>query len=243
MIRPSHEGVEVWPCVEPVDFSKANHGAGHPGAGDPGDGPVLLAPVRVHQPPPLCDDGRCGIDTHPIENAIRALCVGRRNGLFCDTVAGAHASARLDSLIESAPRPTGSSPTPPCATCSPSCPRRNRSKRSKPCCRLGSSPPSWPALPYRHPSSHLVNNAFHRALTSRQNAKVPMGGLVGSFGLEGPALARFWPCLWLGEWTHTGKGCSMGLGRYVLEPMEAPDRTRPAHAPSAIGGWPGPRRL
>ena len=79
--------------------------------------------------------------------------------------------------------------------------------------------------------------------SSRQNAKVPMGGLVGSFGLEGPALARFWPYLWLGQWTHVGKGCSMGLGRYVLEPMEAPDRTRPAHAPSAIGGWPGPRRL
>ena len=38
------------------------------------------------------DDGRYGIDTHPIENAIRPLCIGRRNWLFCDTVAGAHAS-------------------------------------------------------------------------------------------------------------------------------------------------------
>ncbi len=49
-----------------------------------------------------CDDGRYGIDTNPVENAIRPFCVGRRNWLFCDTVAGAHASARLYSLIECA---------------------------------------------------------------------------------------------------------------------------------------------
>ena len=50
----------------------------------------------------FCDDGRYGIDTNPVENAIRPFCVGRRNWLFCDTVAGAHASARLYSLIECA---------------------------------------------------------------------------------------------------------------------------------------------
>ena len=52
----------------------------------------------------FCDDGRYGIDTNPIENAIRPFCVGRRNWLFADTVAGANAnaSARLYSLIECA---------------------------------------------------------------------------------------------------------------------------------------------
>ena len=50
----------------------------------------------------FCDDGRYGIDTNPIENAIRPSCVGRRNWLFADTVAGANASARLYSLIECA---------------------------------------------------------------------------------------------------------------------------------------------
>ena len=50
----------------------------------------------------FCDDGRYGIDTNPVENAIRPFCVGRRNWLFADTVAGANASARLYSLIECA---------------------------------------------------------------------------------------------------------------------------------------------
>ena len=50
----------------------------------------------------FCDDRRYGIDTNPIENAIRPFCVGRRNWLFADTVAGANASARLYSLIECA---------------------------------------------------------------------------------------------------------------------------------------------
>ena len=40
------------------------------------------------------------IDLHP--NAIRPFVVGRKNWLFSDTVAGAHASARLYSLIECA---------------------------------------------------------------------------------------------------------------------------------------------
>ena len=50
----------------------------------------------------FCDDGRYGIDTNPVENAIRPFAVGRHNWLFADTVAGAHASARLYSLIECA---------------------------------------------------------------------------------------------------------------------------------------------
>jgi len=34
------------------------------------------------------------------ENAIRPFCVGRRNWLFADTVAGANASANLYSLLQ-----------------------------------------------------------------------------------------------------------------------------------------------
>ena len=49
-----------------------------------------------------CDDGRYGIDTNPVENSIRPFCLGRRNWLFADTVAGARASARLYSLVQCA---------------------------------------------------------------------------------------------------------------------------------------------
>ena len=55
--------------------------------------------------------------------------------------------------------------------------------------------------------------------SSRQKAPVPMGGIVGSFVASGRTVATLWPCLWLGQWTHIGKGCTMGLGRYVLEPV------------------------
>ena len=75
--------------------------------------------------------------------------------------------------------------------------------------------------------------------SSRQNEKLQMGGLVGSFELAGADLDRFWPLLWLGQWTHAGKGCSMGLGRYVLEPLGAEGVV------SGPGGepWPAPNRL
>lgn len=42
------------------------------------------------------------LDNNRAENAIRPFVVGRKNWLFCDTVAGANASARLYSLIETA---------------------------------------------------------------------------------------------------------------------------------------------
>jgi transposase len=47
-------------------------------------------------------DGRLRIDNNLTENAIRPFVVGRKNWLFCDTVAGARASANLYSLIETA---------------------------------------------------------------------------------------------------------------------------------------------
>ncbi len=49
-----------------------------------------------------CEDGRYGIDTNPVENAIRPFCLGRRAWLFSDTVAGAKSSANLYSLIQTA---------------------------------------------------------------------------------------------------------------------------------------------
>jgi transposase len=46
------------------------------------------------------DDGRYSLDNNGQENAIRPFCVGRRNWLFADTVAGANASANLYSLLQ-----------------------------------------------------------------------------------------------------------------------------------------------
>jgi hypothetical protein len=49
-----------------------------------------------------CDNGRYGMDTNRVENAIRPFCLGRRSWLFSDTVAGANSSANLYSLIQTA---------------------------------------------------------------------------------------------------------------------------------------------
>lgn len=46
------------------------------------------------------DDGHYPIDNNACENAIRPFCVGRRNWLFADTMAGANASANLYSLLQ-----------------------------------------------------------------------------------------------------------------------------------------------
>ena len=46
------------------------------------------------------EDGGYPIDNNACENAIRPFCVGRRNWLFADTVAGANASANLYSLLQ-----------------------------------------------------------------------------------------------------------------------------------------------
>lgn len=75
--------------------------------------------------------------------------------------------------------------------------------------------------------------------SSRQQTKLQMGGLVGRFELAGPGLLPFWPILWLGQWTHAGKGCSMGLGRYVLEPLEGKGAVSRPNGES----WPVPVRL
>ena len=79
--------------------------------------------------------------------------------------------------------------------------------------------------------------------SSRQQADVPMGGVVGCFRLDRPGLDPFWPMLWIGQWTHVGRGCSMGLGRYALEPAGTVG-TGAAPDPGSDGErWPAPLRL
>ncbi len=48
------------------------------------------------------DDGRIEVSNVLCKNAIRPFVVSRKAWLFCDTPAGAHASARLYSLVETA---------------------------------------------------------------------------------------------------------------------------------------------
>jgi transposase len=50
----------------------------------------------------VLDDGRIPLDTNLVENAIRPFVLGRKNWLFADTVRGAHASANLYSVVETA---------------------------------------------------------------------------------------------------------------------------------------------
>ena len=52
--------------------------------------------------------------------------------------------------------------------------------------------------------------------SSRQHTEMQMGGLLGELSLSGSGLQRLWPWLWLGQYTHLGKGTSFGLGRYRL---------------------------
>jgi len=49
-----------------------------------------------------CEDGRLPNDNNRLENAIRPFVIDRKAWLFSDTPAGAHASAALYSLIETA---------------------------------------------------------------------------------------------------------------------------------------------
>ena len=53
--------------------------------------------------------------------------------------------------------------------------------------------------------------------SSRQQTEMQMGGLLGSVSLDMNGLEDFWPYLWLGQWTHVGKGTSMGMGAYTID--------------------------
>jgi hypothetical protein len=59
--------------------------------------------------------------------------------------------------------------------------------------------------------------------SSRQDSAMKMGGLLGHFRLRGAGMERFWPYVWLGQWTHAGKGATMGLGRYRIRAASLPD--------------------
>lgn len=50
----------------------------------------------------VLDDGRLPLDTNFVESKIRPFTIGRKNWIFSDTAAGAHASAMLYSVIETA---------------------------------------------------------------------------------------------------------------------------------------------
>jgi hypothetical protein len=54
--------------------------------------------------------------------------------------------------------------------------------------------------------------------SSRQRQEMQMGGLMGSVTVscDSARWPEMWPYLWLGQWTHAGKGTSMGLGRYTI---------------------------
>ena len=113
----------------------------------------------------FCDDGRYGIDTNPVENALRPFVVGARTA--CSAIPWP-APTRAPGCIRSSrpPRRTDSTPTPTCVTCSPSCRRRNPSPKSKRCCRPGPSPPPWPETHCRWPSTPHDNSAVCGALTA-----------------------------------------------------------------------------
>lgn len=59
--------------------------------------------------------------------------------------------------------------------------------------------------------------------SSRQQTEMNMGGLIGTLQLDMTGLELFWPYLWLGQWTHNGKGTSMGMGAYSLNATSLPN--------------------
>ncbi|MDO8940711.1 MAG: CRISPR system precrRNA processing endoribonuclease RAMP protein Cas6 [Methylicorpusculum sp.] len=58
--------------------------------------------------------------------------------------------------------------------------------------------------------------------SSRQQTEMSMGGLIGTVELDMHNLEAFWPYLWLGQWTHVGKGTSMGMGAYSIKAASLP---------------------
>ena len=59
--------------------------------------------------------------------------------------------------------------------------------------------------------------------SSRQQTEMNMGGVMGSVFLDTYGLEDFWPYLWLGQWTHVGKGTSMGMGAYSIRSASLPE--------------------
>lgn len=57
--------------------------------------------------------------------------------------------------------------------------------------------------------------------SSRQQTVMQMGGIVGRFDIVLAGAEALWPFLWLGQWIGAGKGATMGLGEYRIEPARA----------------------
>jgi len=53
--------------------------------------------------------------------------------------------------------------------------------------------------------------------SSRQDATMQIGGVLGVLDIAADDLEPYWPYLWLGQWTHAGRFTTMGLGRYRIE--------------------------
>ena len=74
--------------------------------------------------------------------------------------------------------------------------------------------------------------------SSRQDAQMQFGGLLGEVTLEGPTLPDLWPAFWLGQWTHLGKGTAMGLGGYrVVEAQTSGVAGRLDHKLVTAADW------
>lgn len=66
---------------------------------------LLLDTISINQEENLrfyLEDGRIEVSNNRVKNSIHPFCIGRRNGLFSNTVKGAKASASIYSLIETA---------------------------------------------------------------------------------------------------------------------------------------------
>jgi CRISPR-associated endoribonuclease Cas6 len=68
--------------------------------------------------------------------------------------------------------------------------------------------------------------------SSRQQTEMNMGGLIGNLQLDMQDLEEFWPYLWLGQWTHVGKGTSMGMGAFTIQPTSLPALTESQGQPT-----------
>ncbi len=56
--------------------------------------------------------------------------------------------------------------------------------------------------------------------SNRQQQKMALGGLMGTFRLQGD-WQPLWPLLYLGQWLHVGKNATFGLGGYRIRPQAA----------------------
>ena len=66
------------------------------------------------------------------------------------------------------------------------------------------------ALAWRHARLGWLETT---RMSSRQNARMQLGGIVGEASIELGGGADLWSVLWLGSVLHLGKGASMGFGR------------------------------